>query len=344
MQFIKHHLCDLPYCYAVGTVPVKGRTNYIFATDDTGPCYAIDAQTGQCETVWDGPGGTMSIVPLPGQDGAFLASQRFMPGFAALHARIVKLVHTDAGWTVTPWLELPYVHRFDILERNGSFYFLGCILSSTEEEQAQWEAPGYLVAAPLNADFDPPAHLEMIAQDMPRNHGYCRVDRPQYTQAYVASDSGVFVLTPPPAPSEPWEIRQLLTAPASDVAVCDIDEDGVEELATIEPFHGDAFVLYHADGTSYREVYRYHKPAPFLHAIWGGTLRGKPVFLAGCREADCEFFLVSHSEAGYTAQVIESGFGPSNVTVISGQEQDTILIANRQSHEGAVFFVKEDRP
>lgn len=67
MQFIKHHLCDLPYCYAVGTVPVKGRTNYIFATDDTGPCYAIDAQTGQCETVWDGPGGTMSIVPLPGQ-------------------------------------------------------------------------------------------------------------------------------------------------------------------------------------------------------------------------------------------------------------------------------------
>lgn len=344
MKFTKRHLCDLPYCYAVGSVQVRGRTKYLFATDDAGPCCAVDAQTGAQETVWEGPGGTMSIVPLPGQDAAFLASQNFMPGFSAAHARIVEVRYTDKGWQVTPWLELPYVHRFDILERNGVYYFLGCILSSTRQEQAQWDEPGTLVAAPLAPDFAPPARLDVIAQGMSHNHGYCRVEHSALTQAYTACDQGVFQITPPASRHGSWDIRQLLSVPASDVAVCDIDGDGLMELATIQPFHGDTFVVYHAEPQGYRELYRYPKPAPFLHAIWGGTLCGEPVFLAGCREADKEFFLVRHTGQAFEVQVIEQGCGPSNVAVLPGQGQDTILVANRQSHEGALFVAKEDRP
>ena len=67
MKFEKHSLCHIPFCYAVGAMPVGGRQTYFFATDDTGPCYAVDARTLARETVWDGPGGTMSIVPLPNE-------------------------------------------------------------------------------------------------------------------------------------------------------------------------------------------------------------------------------------------------------------------------------------
>ena len=155
MKFEKHSLCHIPFCYAVGAMPVGGRQTYFFATDDTGPCYAVDAQTLARETVWDGPGGTMSIVPLPNEPDAFLASQNFMPGFAAAHARIVKVKRTPSGWTVTPWLKLPYVHRFDLLQRDGHWYFLACILSSTQEEHARRDCPGYLAAAPMSADFAP---------------------------------------------------------------------------------------------------------------------------------------------------------------------------------------------
>lgn len=342
MKFQKQHLCNLPFCYAVGCVQASGRTKYIFATDDTGPCYAMDAESLECKTVWDGPGGTMSIIPLPGQNGAFLASQNFMPGFSASHARIVKVSYQTDTWQVEPWMDLPYVHRFDLLERNGTWYFLGCVLSTTTQEQAEWDKPGVLVAAPLSPSFAPPAQLTTIAQGMFRNHGYCRVEREGYTQAYTACDQGIFQITPPAAPNETWTVRQLLDLPASDVAVCDIDGDGQEELAAIEPFHGASFVIYHAEGSHYKEIYRYPKPAPFLHAIWGGKLRGRPVFLAGCRENDQEFFLVNHNGASIQAHIIETGHGPSNVAVLPGTEQDIILIANRQSHEGALFYVQEE--
>lgn len=341
MRLTKEHLCHLPFCYAVGAVKTEGCTKYIFATDDSGPCYAIDAETGEWEVVWEGPGGTMSIVPLPGRDGEFLASQNFLPGFSAARARIVRVSRRLGRWQVEPWLELPYVHRFDILERGGVFYFLGCILSDTREERAQWDVPGTLTAAPLSPGFAPPDHLETIAGGMFRNHGYCRVRRTGYTQAYTACDQGVFQITPPPASSGLWEVRQLLDTPASDVAVCDIDGDGQEELAVIAPFHGDTFSIYHTAGSEYVEMYRYPKPLPFLHAVWGGTLGGRPAFLAGCRGGDREFFRIGFSDGLLKPQIIEAGFGPSNVAVLSEQGRDVILTANRESHEGALFTIQE---
>ena len=51
--------------------------------DAPGPCYAFDSQTYERETVWEEPGGTMAMVPLPGKNGDFLAVQRFFPGFQA---------------------------------------------------------------------------------------------------------------------------------------------------------------------------------------------------------------------------------------------------------------------
>ena len=176
---------------------------------------------------------------------------------------------------------------------------------------------------------------------MARNHGYCRVAREGYDQAYTACDQGVFRVTPPAAPGESWTVEQLLKQAASDVAVCDIDGDGQEELAVIHPFHGDVFAVYHRKAQGYVPCYCYPKPAPFLHAIWGGTLRGKPVFLAGCRAGDKDFFLVEHTPSGLRARLIETGAGPSNVTVLPGPDHDTILIANRESHEAAVFTVTE---
>lgn len=341
MNFQKTHLCRLPCCYAVSPLTLDGRLKYLLATDDTGPCYCIDAQTLERETVWEEPGGTMSIIPLPGTNGEFLASQLFLPNFTSLHARIVRMTREDGQWKQRLWMDLPYVHRFDLLHRGDQHYFLGCILSSTLAERADWSKPGTLVAAPIGADFAPPAALETIAVGMSRNHGYWRMDRPGYSEAYTACDQGVFRVAPPLAPGQAWTLERLLDVPASDVAVCDLDGDGQEELATIEPFHGNAFVIYKKDGSAYRELYRYPTPVDFLHAIWGGRLCGEPVFLAGCRDLDKELFVIRWTPHGPKAQIIERGFGPSNVAVFGDGETDYILTANRQSDEGALFTVRK---
>ena len=341
MEFQKTHLCRLPCCYAVSPLHQDGRLKYLLATDDIGPCYCIDAQDHTCETVWEAPGGTMSIIPLPGTNGEFLASQYFLPNFSALHARIVRMSRIDGRWNQQVWMELPYVHRFDLLHRGGQYYFLGCILSTTQEELADWSKPGTLVAAPIGADYVPPAPLETSFTGMSRNHGYCRVDRDGYAQAYTACDQGVFRVTPPPAPGQGWIVEQLLDRPASDVAVCDLDGDGQEELATIEPFHGNQFVIYKQDGAGYREIYRYPTPVDFLHAIWGGKLCGEPVFLAGCRALDKELFVIRWTPEGPRETIIERGHGPSNVAVFGDGDTDYILTANRQSDEGAIFTVRK---
>ena len=341
MEYQRTHLCRQPCCYAVSPLHQDGRLKYLLATDDIGPCYCIDAQDHTCETVWEAPGGTMSIIPLPGTNGEFLASQYFLPNFSALHARIVRMSRIDGRWNQQVWMELPYVHRFDLLHRGGQYYFLGCILSTTQEEQADWSKPGTLVAAPIGADYVPPAPLETSFTGMSRNHGYCRVDRDGYAQAYTACDQGVFRVTPPPAPGQGWIVEQLLDRPASDVAVCDLDGDGQEELATIEPFHGNQFVIYKQDGAGYREIYRYPTPVDFLHAIWGGKLCGEPVFLAGCRALDKELFVIRWTPEGPRETIIERGHGPSNVAVFGDGDTDYILTANRQSDEGAIFTVRK---
>lgn len=340
MIFEKTHLCHLPCCYAVSPLTLDGRLKYLLATDDTGPCYCIDALTLERETVWEEPGGTMSIIPLPGTNGEFLASQNFLPNFTSLHARIVHVRRENGVWRQRLWMDLPYIHRFDLLHRGDQRYFFGCVLSSTRDEHADWSKPGTLVAAPMAAgSFDPPAALETIADGMGRNHGYCRVDREGFSECYTACDQGVFHVAPPLAPGGAWTVEQVLDMPASDVAVCDLDGDGEEELATIEPFHGNAFVIYKKGPAGWREIYRYPTPTDFLHAIWGGRLCGESVFLAGCRALDKELFLVRWTPEGPRAEVIERGFGPSNVAVFGDGVTDYILAANRQSDEGALFTV-----
>lgn len=86
--------------------------------------------------------------------------------------------------------------------------------------------------------------------------------------------------------------------------------------------------------------YCYPKPAPFLHAIWGGTLRGKPSSWPGAGGRQGLLPGGAHPVRP-PRRLIETGAGPSNVTVLPGSDHDTILIANRESHEAAVFTVTE---
>lgn len=341
MKFIKHQLAALPCCYATTELSIDGRTHYLFATDDTGPCYCFDAETGERETVWEQPGGTMSLVPLPGLSGAFLASRKFLPGFTALEAEIVLARRAENGWKVEHWMDLPYVHRFDILERNGRRYFLGCILSSTDKPYADWDCPGYLVAAPMDATFAPPQELERIAEGMHRNHGYWKFQKDGHDCALTACDEGIFTATPPEVPGKSWQVERILDVPASDAVFCDIDGDGVDEMAVISPFHGTDFLVYKKGGNGYQEIYRHPEKMDFLHAIWGGELAGEPVFVGGFRALEQSLFLLHWRDEAMRAETIEIQGGPSNVAVVRSPQGDRLLVANREAAQAAVFDVTE---
>ena len=76
MRIEKRFLTEMNRCYSASSIVVDGQTRILLATEGEGPCLAWSgADYDSVDTVWDGPGGTMSMVPIPGSNGEFLAVQ-----------------------------------------------------------------------------------------------------------------------------------------------------------------------------------------------------------------------------------------------------------------------------
>jgi hypothetical protein len=349
MKITKHHLCDLPSCYAASHVERNGRTLLLLAPDAPGPCYAFDSVTFKRETVCPEPGGTMSLVPLPcsngplpGTNGDFLAVQSFFPGFQAQGAEIVWVRGEEKGWRAQTILKLPYVHRFDVLERGGKKYLLCCTLCTIKNDVDDWTSPGGLYVAELPDNLNEPISLTQIAGGMTRNHGYWRVKNKGHTSALTSCDQGVFEVLPPAKNGGKWTVTKVFDQPVSDIALSDIDGDGIEELAAIKPFHGNRFCIYKRLENGCSLLYQYPGNTGFLHVAWGGKLRGENVFIGGARGGLKELFLLRLENGKILSETIEAGAGPANISVVNGKDRDLILVANHESGEGAVFIVRDE--
>ena len=76
MKIEKQFLAEMNRCYSANSIVVDGQTRIMLATEGEGPCLAWAGPDYKAShTVWDGPGGTMSIAPIPGTNGEFLAVQ-----------------------------------------------------------------------------------------------------------------------------------------------------------------------------------------------------------------------------------------------------------------------------
>jgi hypothetical protein len=341
MKFIKRHLGGIPSCYATSYIEHDRRGSFVFAPDAYGPCLSFDCESFSQGTIWEAPSGTMSIVPIPGGNGDFLAVQKFNPGFDAAEAELVY-AHNDQGeWKVETLFKLPYLHRFDILERGGITYLICCTVCTTKSSIEDWSSPGKIYAARLPEDLSKPITLIAIADGMTRNHGYCRVVRDTFSFALTSCDQGAFEVMPPEHEGAVWSVRKILDGQISDIAICDIDEDGHEELAAIEPFHGADVVIYRMVGGTYTPIYRYPEPLPFCHVIWGGCLRGKPVFLVGNRDGERGLYILLWDNGKVVSGTIELGSGPSNISVHHGDLEDLIAVANHEAGEAAVFAIRD---
>ena len=345
MKFVKKVLDDLDHCYAVGSILFNGRRKLLFAAENDGPCYAYDEQTGEKVVVWEHPGGTMSMIPIPDTNGEFLAVQGFRSGFMAQGTSLAWVVPKEEGpWQVKTVLVHPFIHRFDILSAGGVNYLLLCTLANSKKDKEDWSDPGKLWVAELPKDLNQPIYPEIIAENMLKNHGYCRVNWNGKMAGLTTCANGLFVVTPPQQKGEKWSIEKLIDRPISDVAAVDIDGDGELELATIEPFHGNQFLINKKTEKGYEVVYRYPNEMDFGHVVWGGTLCGTPCFIGGVRRKNKELFCIRSAKAEtlcFTTEIIEAGQGPSNVAVLNEQEKDVILAANREAAQAVLYTVTD---
>ncbi len=342
MNIQKQVLATLKGCYSCNSIELDGRTNILLASEGENACLAWSAPDyKQSHTVWEGPGGTMSIVPIPGTNGEFLAVQKFFRMFDWEEAKVVHVrPQANGGYEVTDILPLPYVHRFDLLTVGGRHYFIGCTLATKKATKEDWSSPGKIWVGEYTGVG--PMSITVLKDGLTKNHGYSRLVQDGVMRGLVTCDEGAFEVTPPQAAGGEWGVRQFMDWPISDISAIDIDGDGELEFATIEDFHGPYFRIYKKIDGAFKKVFEHPEVTEFYHVVVGATLAGEPVFIGGCRRGKQQLFYVRakrKSPLELEAVVIEEGVGPSNVYVLHEKGRDIIVAANRETDESALYFV-----
>ena len=150
MNFEKKVLKNLEKCYSIAPLTFHGKHCFLVAAEKHSACYLFDENGKYLDTVWEEPGGVMTMVQLPGRDGEFLATHRFYSPNDSQSASLVYVRHeTEKGWVVRELIKLPFVHRFDIFQTEDSCYLLACTLKSDHQYKDDWRFPGKIYVGKL---------------------------------------------------------------------------------------------------------------------------------------------------------------------------------------------------
>jgi len=341
MNFEKLHLDEITRCYCASSINVNGELNVILASEDPeSPCIAYSGENFDVkDTIWDDRGGCMSIIPIPNKDNEFLAVNEFYLKVSPSLSKLVWGKKTNNGWEIKEVQNLPYLHRFDIYDVNGVNYVIAATIARSKEHKEDWSKPGQVYVAKLPDNPEEGLEFKQILDGCFRNHGYSRgYDNEGRVVGYFGSDSGIIKITPPYSGDE-WTCETIMKGNISEIALIDIDNDGVEEIMTIEEFHGNRVQIYKLINGEYTKVWTYEPEIDFAHSLVGCKLAGKNSFVVGIRRVDAELFVVQYNDGQYEVTVVEKNIGPANLAVVNREYDDLIIAANHSASEAAVYKV-----
>ena len=141
MKATKKVIGSLEKCYALGTFSYDAKDHIIIAAEKKNPCNSFDLQGNFCETLWEGPGGVMTVAQVPEQP-ILMATQKFYSPNDSADAKIVYYRKINDSWVCEVLCPLPFVHRFGVLKSSGKNYLIACTLKSAHAFKNDWTCPG----------------------------------------------------------------------------------------------------------------------------------------------------------------------------------------------------------
>lgn len=314
-----------------------GPECYIGAGSETRPeVYLYNITSGSTSQVTGSPGGMMSFVPVPGRPDLFVSVMGLFPPFIGGEAGLFLHRRVEGGWQTMQALHLPFAHRCEILNRGGKNFLFAATVSTYKENPQDWSNPGALHLIEL--DDTPGAGWEsrIISNSITRHHGMTRTRINGIETICVSGREGIFYLEQ--KSGEDWHIRPLFDREVSEMTFIDLDGDGLDELVTIEPFHGETLNVYKNTGKKWE--FRFSDSLSFGHGLSSGFIRQKPVIVAGNRSGSLalESFHVLDLKGGKFKRVmIEADAGPTQTQVFSAKAMDYILSANQRKNEVVLY-------
>ena len=339
MKIEKQIVMKMDGIYAVNSIVVEKKRKLLIATEKQGECWQVDSDSLEMERVWNGPGGTMAFAGTSyGEE--FWAIQNFFPVFDSAHAVVTKVIRYKNEWVTRNCLNLPYIHRIDVIETNLGKFFIGCTLCTEKRSMDDWSSPGAVYVGKISKDGLEIEDVQLLIKDITRNHGYFRNEFDAEGLVYVSCDKGIFEISVPTLEEPHWKVKRIINEPTSDIAVTDIDGDGILEILTIQPFHGNSISVRKMTDGKNEPVWTYQEKSEFGHVAWSGTILGKPAFIAGFRGGKKELLLLTWKKDHFESIEIDREGGPCNIHVYHDETGDRILAANGNTGEAVLYTIK----
>lgn len=330
MRIGKTVVTNLNMPYAISILANKNAKFVIAGSEGVGPCITFSPESLATEPLSGNFGGTMNFCQLD-DNGSFLAIQEFYKGFNSKTACIIKAIKdtTHASWSVERYIELPYVHRFCIITVQDKKFILAATLCDSKESKDDWTKPGRVYLGELPPNLNQPCSLRPIISGITKNHGMYFGQFDGRKVVMVSGMEGIFAIDVPDTPSGDWTYRQIINREVSDLIVFDIDQDGEDELITIEKFHGNRLTINKRVDNEWQIVYSY--PIAFGHVLWGGNILGRASLILGYRD-DNGALLIMQKKAGpeYSMDItmIDENESPCNIAVLESDSKIQIFATN----------------
>lgn len=340
MQISKKVLGQLERAYATAIMDIDDKTHYFVASEGKGACLCFTDDNDTPTTVWESPGGTMNIVPVPGKPNEFFATQNFFPTFQATECTLVHAKKNNSNWDVKTVMKIPYLHRFDVFKIGTKLFFIGATLCEQKTHKDDWSKPGKVYVGELGQDLTKEIKLTTLIPKITKNHGFYKGTWKGKNVFLISGVEGVFVVYIPKNAKGRWDVEKILNHEVSDMATFDINADGIEELATIEPFHGSKGKIYQLSQGRITPIHEHEYE--FGHVAWGGKIANKPSLIIGGRKGSRELICYTYNQEQNKVEetLIDNTGGPSNISVINKKDKDIVLAANREIGEIALYEIK----
>ena len=333
MNIMKKHLADLPLVYAVSSIVIGGRDYFLAASELEGEgsdCLLLDPDSGRSWRLWSAPGGVMSLIPIPGEEGAFLSIDEFYPVFKSEKASINKTVlHLDGDAvtvTKTEVCKLPFTHRITLLREPDGLFLAAANLCNSKKFVEDWSDPGGLHIC----EYGEHAQPQTVLSGLTKNHGMYTQATPEGDVLWIGAQEGLVRCR---RENGAWTTEFVTHDETSDMWIADIDGDGEDEIAVIQGFHGDEANVLKKDGNSYRTVCTL--PIRFGHVIWAGDILGAPHMITASRGGEMELALhracAQDGRLGFETQIIEKGVGATQIAVLYRAQSVLVCASNHET-------------
>ena len=336
MQINKIKSFKIELGYAISIVEIDGVKMLAVGTEGCGAASLLSLPDFEPQLLCQEPGGTMSILNVPGTKSDLVSIMEFYSPFKAANSGVYYHQKIENTWKQSKIIDLPFVHRLEWMNIEGVKTLMAASVSKFKENPSDWSQPGTLYAATLDS-FDQKWKLQPIIEGIVRNHGMLKKVQNGDESLFITGQEGVFRVFWDKQ-KKYWANDKWLDCEVSEIAKIDIDGDGVDELVTIEPFHGTKLAIYKFIDDKW--VKKYETDLAFGHGLSAGFIEGKPTAFVGNRAAGKEllaFQNINLAEGMMERIVVEAQAGPTQTLSLTINGLSYLISSNQHMGEVSLY-------